>query len=265
MPNPITIDTEGISPGGKISLAAEHFPSKADCTATLTWEGGGSLTIQCKPSSGTETKNEIKSGTPLSFQIPSAGEYAIAVVNDGTKRAKNVRGSIVFTQKTKPVKSGIASAKGAAVVYDSVEMRRYEGKDGHPYIHERKRNGTSKTIVGYERGMLVFDKEGKPLKIDWWSLDTEMDSQYYYLYTSQERILPGETSDLRGGFSLNIMGKDTAVSKIAYVLYCDREISFEDGSVWKNPDYEDWLATYKGKKVDVNALKSYYPYEQPIE
>ena len=112
--------------------------------------------------------------------------------------------------------------------------------------------------------MLAFDKDGNPLKIDWWSIDTKVDSTYFYLQEISAKILPAETYDVRGGWSLNFMGNDSSVANIAYVLYCDKEITFEDGTVWENPDFESWRTTYEGQKIDVNILENYYPYEQSI-
>lgn len=39
------------------------------------------------------------------------------------------------------------------------------------------------------------------------------------------------------------------MAKIAYVLYCDKKITFDDGMIWKNPDFDKWLSTYEGKKL----------------
>lgn len=149
------------------------------------------------------------------------------------------------------------------VVYDSVELLQYEGESGHPYIHEIKTNGSSRKIVGCRQGMLAFDKYGNPLKIDWMSLDSELESEYFHLYEEDSAAIgPGETYDVPGGWSLNIMGLDPEAANIAYVLYCDKEITFEDGSVWENPDFADWRSAYEGKKTDVQTLENYYPYEQ---
>lgn len=151
------------------------------------------------------------------------------------------------------------------VVYNAVEMRRYEGEDGHPYIHNVKTNNTAREIVGYQRGMLAFDIDGNPLKIDWWSIDSELDSEYFYLCEhSPVKIAAGATEDVYGGWSLNFMGNDSAAEDIAYVLYCDKEITFENGTVWENPDFKDWRSAYEGKKIDAADLESYYPYEQKI-
>lgn len=60
------------------------------------------------------------------------------------------------------------------------------------------------------------------------------------------------------------MGEDSFVEKIAYVLYCDKSITFEDRTVWKNPNYDSWINAYKGKTVPIEILKSYYPFVQKI-
>lgn len=150
------------------------------------------------------------------------------------------------------------------VTYSNVEMRRYEGADGHPYIHDTKVNETTKKIIGYKYGMLAFDKDGNPLKINWWTLDTDAESTYFNLDETSTEIAPAETYDVFGGWSLNYFGTDSSVEKIAYVLYCDKEITFEDGTIWTNPNFDGWRSTYEGKKIDVNVLKGYYPYVQTI-
>jgi len=155
------------------------------------------------------------------------------------------------------------------VVYENVEMRRYEKAGGshpaHPYIHNIRTNNTSITIIEYQRGMLAYDKDGQPLKIDWYTLDRNIEQTFSYLDDRNNiEILSGETDDGLGGWSLNYWGEDLAVEKIAYVLYCDKEITFEDGTVWINPDFEEWLNTYEGKTIDVNVLENYYPYVQTI-
>lgn len=118
------------------------------------------------------------------------------------------------------------------VIIENVEMRRYEGDNGHPYIHDRISNHTEKDIIGYEQGMLAFDREGNPLQIDWYCIDFQLDSSYFYLYeSSMDRIASGETQDLAGGWSLNFFGEDSAAEEIAYVLYCDKQITFADGTI----------------------------------
>lgn len=53
-------------------------------------------------------------------------------------------------------------------------------------------------------------------------------------------------------------------NNVAYALYQIKEISFEDGSVWNNSEYSNWLETYKGKTVEVLVLESFYPSKYKI-
>lgn len=153
----------------------------------------------------------------------------------------------------------------STVVYEQVELRCYEGKDSHPYIHNSTTNNTTQDIVSFKRGMLAFDQSGEPLAIDWFSIDSDVDKAYFYLYeTDALKLTAGSTEDVYGGWSLNLKGTDSAVKEIAYVLYCDQEITFADGTVWRNPDFDSWRAAYAGQKTDVHILETYYPYIQKI-
>lgn len=249
--SPIVIDTD-IAAGGKIALGSQQLLSGTICKVSLEWIGGTNLTVLCTSTNGLENIYHIENGKAFTFQINTHDEYIITVMNRDTKSITNVKGSISFNEQT--------------ILYQNVEMRRYVGEDGHPYIHDIKTNNTSKKIVGCQHGMLAFDKSGNPLKIDWWSLDTELEGAYHYLYSRDSTtILPGETSDVHGGWSLNYYGTDSSVDQIAYILYCDKEITFEDGTVWVNPDFDKWLKTYEGKIIDVEVLENYYPYEQKLE
>lgn len=43
-----------------------------------------------------------------------------------------------------------------------------------------------------------------------------------------------------------------------------KEVVFDDGTVWDNPNYENWFKTYAGKEIDIDELQSYYPDEYKI-
>lgn len=198
------------------------------------------------------TKHKLMPGTTVLI----AGVLAAVLLGGAVSAAANTG--------TGDVKGPVSQEK--AVIYENVEMRRYEGESGHPYIHDIKTNGTDRGIAGYKQGKLAFDRDGNPLKIDWWSLDTDLEYEYFYLYENDSSgLASGGTEDVFGGWSLNLMGEDDNVADISYILYCDKEITFEDGTIWENPDFEGWLSAYCGKKTDVNVLESYYPYVQKID
>lgn len=164
-------------------------------------------------------------------------------------------------------KPSLTKQKKQQVTYENVSLQYYKkAAKKLPYIHESRVNNTSKTIKSTERGMLAFDKNGKPLKIKWNGLDSEAKPTYYFLYDwDKTKILPGKKDDVNGGWSLNEDGTDKNAAKIAYVLYCDKKIRFSDGTSWNNPNYNAWLKKYKGQKISVKELKNYYPYVQTIE
>lgn len=181
---------------------------------------------------------------------------------------------ITSDKSTKAIKSIQPQAETLntqTVVYENVKMQQYEGYPelgikGYKYVHDVKTNQTDKKIVSSKRGMMAFDKLGNALMIGWNGLDSDSKPSYFFLYDWDDtEILPNQTDDVIGGWTLNALGTDYNVDKIAYVLYCDKEITFEDDTVWTNPTFESWRLTYEGKKIDVNVLKNYYPYEQKIQ
>ncbi|WP_408626293.1 DUF5780 domain-containing protein [Diplocloster modestus] len=51
---------------------------------------------------------------------------------------------------------------------------------------------------------------------------------------------------------------------MAYALFCVKQVTFQDGTVWDNPGYNEWIETYKGKAADISTLQNYYPYVHPV-
>lgn len=262
--SPIEIDIKTFESGQKVSLGERFIKKEVIGTIVLNWEGNSTITISCISKNGNEEKYPIIKNEKCSFPVNIEDIYTISIKNTGLKIIENLRGTITFEENKNSMQSVISFSDDIqAIVYDNVKMRFYES--GLPYIHEIKTNHTDKKIIGFERGMLAYDKNGQPLEIDWFSLDSDVDKSYHYLYDwNSSELSPGETEDNYGGWTLNCMGKDSSVEKIAYVLYCDKSITFEDGTVWENPDYDSWLNIYKGKFVSVETLKNYYPFVQEI-
>ncbi len=57
---------------------------------------------------------------------------------------------------------------------------------------------------------------------------------------------------------------DGGANQAAYILICLKQVTFEDASVWINPDYENWLERYAGKETSTTQLQEYYPHEYQI-
>lgn len=269
--NPVQVRNKNLKRGEKVLLGSRSLTANTACSVLLTWTGGGKLSVLCASPSNGETSRQIENGTPATFQIDKTDIYTIAVKNESGGIIKNITGTISFGQSIANRQSEATSVQPKdtavqTVVYESVEMLRYDGVDGYPYIHDVKTNHTDKTIVAAERGMLAFDADGNPLVIHWNGLDSSSKPSYFFLFDwDSAEILPDQTDDTFGGWTLNMEGTDSAVDKIAYVLYCDKEITFEDGTIWKNPDFESWRSAYEGKKTDTALLKTYYPFRQIID
>lgn len=126
-----------------------------------------------------------------------------------------------------------------------------------PYLHDAFTNRTGRTIRKLEYGMLAYDAEGAPLQIVWQMLDSSAEAAYDCLAEVEAELPSGQTADQPGGWSLYDEEKmpgwprigGGGPNRVAYALYCVRRIVFEDGTVWENSDYDDWLDTYRGRTV----------------
>lgn len=160
---------------------------------------------------------------------------------------------------------------GHGIIHESVAILHYE--DGAPYLHDILTNNTDKTIVETEYCMSAYDANGSPLELYWNFLDSSAESSYENLVRTEGKILPHQTKDHRGGWSLydgeimNDMPKvgNCSANQVAYSLFCLKQVVFEDGTVWNNPEYENWFKTYVGKEIEVDTLESYYPYKYKLE
>ena len=146
---------------------------------------------------------------------------------------------------------------GASLVsWDGTEILQY-GEDGGFYIHKVFANFSGKTIVGMVYGMLAFDGEGKPLKLQWDFLDSSGERAYEHVVQRDDlKIESGTVWEEPGGWSL--------AEPVNDVLLEVRQLTFSDGTVWENPGYEDWLAQYGGEDSTVTEFRDYYPRETEI-
>lgn len=157
-----------------------------------------------------------------------------------------------------------------SIIHESVDISYYD--NGYPYIHDILTNNTDKTVTETQYCMLAYDENSLPLKLHWNFLDSSAESSFENVVQSQENIIPGQTQDYRGGWSLcdgEIMedfpkAGNSGVNQVTYVLFCLEQVVFEDGSVWNNPDYENWFDTYAGKEMETDQLQNYYPYVYQI-
>ena len=157
------------------------------------------------------------------------------------------------------------------IIHESTDILHYE--NGAPYIHDILTNNTDRTIIETQYCILAYDKNGSPLKLYWNFLDSSAESSYENFVQSQKNILSNQTEEYRGGWSLyddEIMERspkdgDSKANQVAYSLVCLKQVIFEDGTFWNNPDFENWFKTYAGKETDIDELQNYYPHEYKME
>lgn len=211
----------------------------------------------------------------MKFRKKSRGIICIGVFLTAAVLGGAVLGSLTpqaAPELGKPVPHSDSNVKSSAVneqlvTYESAQVLYYDSDPSYPYLHDVFTNHTDHTIVAREYCILAYDEKGNPLRLYWNPLDSSESPSYDCLVDLEERVLPGTTNDIPGGWSLSDgeqmssrIGKgDNAPNRVAYGLYCIKRLNFEDGSSWENPDYQSWLDTYLGKQVDLSELQSYYP------
>ncbi len=157
------------------------------------------------------------------------------------------------------------------IIHESADILHYE--DGAPYIHDILTNNTDSTIIETQYCMLAYNENGSPLKLYWNFLDSSTESSFENIVRTKTNILSNQTEEYRGGWSLydgEIMEDfpkvgNGEVNQVIYSLLCLKQVIFEDGTVWNNPNYENWFKMYAGKETDIDELKNYYPHEYKIE
>ncbi len=87
------------------------------------------------------------------------------------------------------------------IIHESAEIRFYD--DGSPYLHDVLTNYTDQTITETEYCLLAYNADGQPLKLKWDFMDSSSAPAYSHLVrTGWLNILPGQTEDYQGGWSL---------------------------------------------------------------
>lgn len=52
--------------------------------------------------------------------------------------------------------------------------------------------------------------------------------------------------------------QSTGEHDASYIMACVRQVTYDDGGIWVNPAYDNWIKEYHGKSVSVGILESYY-------
>lgn len=205
----------------------------------------------------------------ISMEAKKSGLYSLFATSAMTS-ADLKKNPATASNDPKTGADNLAAKGSMTVIHESADILRYE--DGAPYIHDILTNNTAKTITETQYCMLAFDENGFPLKLHWNFLDSSAESSFENIVRTETNILSAQTEDYRGRWSL-YDGKGMAyfsnaengqANQVVYSLLCLKQIVFEDGTVWNNPDYENWFQTYAGKETDIDELQHYYPHEYRI-
>lgn len=99
-----------------------------------------------------------------------------------------------------------------------------------------------------------------PLKLYWNFLDSSAECSYDCVgRTENVNLLPDRTENYNGGWSLYDGEKMTDFPQVGngeanqavYSLFCLKEVVFENGSVWSDPEYHNFVQTYAGKQISL--------------
>ncbi len=191
---------------------------------------------------------------------------AITSTGSKTNDTLTVSAPKTYTVDAAPEKKGPAT-----IIHESADILYYE--DGAPYIHDILTNNTDSSIIETQYCMLAYNENGSPLKLYWNFLDSNAENSFENVVRTKTHILSRQTERYRGGWSLydgEIMKDFPKVgngeaNQAAYSLLCLKQVIFEDGTVWNNPNYENWFKTYAGKETDIEELQNYYPHEYRID
>ncbi|MGI6327646.1 MAG: DUF5780 domain-containing protein [Dethiobacteria bacterium] len=103
-------------------------------------------------------------------------------------------------------------------------------------------NNSDETIRDYKVGMLAYDENGYPVKIEW-SWDFSGGDYEKIGIAEDANVLPGKTYGKNKGWKLS------DPHNIHYILACVYEATFYDGKTWKNPNYNNWRNSFIEKPL----------------
>lgn len=104
------------------------------------------------------------------------------------------------------------------------------------------KNNHTETIRNYSVGLMGFDQNGYPLKIEW-NIDFS-GGDYVRLGSSEDaNVIPGATVGKDKGWGLD------ESHGIRYVLAEVYEVEFYDGEMWQNPNFDYWVNEYSEKQL----------------
>ena len=200
-----------------------------------------------------------------------AGAYSVPTASPDGGSAGEAPLSTLGTAPAAP------NANNACLTIDSCSIQYENTSYRWPFVQLRVTNHSDKTIESCEIALLAYDKNGQPLELYWdarnvaengevGSIGFNSDGTDYGIVTGikpyspksyrwltpgcYESIAPGKTGEA-GGLHLfdGWWDQPDHIHKVSFFLSCAKQVSFEDGTVWNNPEYERWIADYEGVRI----------------
>lgn len=199
-------------------------------------------------------------------------EYSFHLVGDNAMTGKNAAGQAAAGKDESPIQIG-----SFGIEYDDSIYR-------WPSVVFHAANRSGQAIQSYEVGVLPYDKDGKPLELYWNASNVDKNGDYGNVGWSVNGVDYGdvvgihpnapksydwvlEGGELQPGASAEDgywtlfdgwWDQPGGVHKASYFLSCVKSVTYEDGTVWSNPNYESWLKQYRGVSVELDVLEGYY-------
>lgn len=118
----------------------------------------------------------------------------------------------------------------------------------YSHIYRRMQQQPPKDIIS------MFEKsQGKEWVEKWLKEWQQMEKEY----AKKNAIIPGKKQD-DASLLFDKWKQSTGQHDVKYIISCVKQVTFNDGSVWKNSAYENWLKNFQGKSVTTSVLENYY-------
>ncbi|MCC0668798.1 MULTISPECIES: DUF5780 domain-containing protein [unclassified Clostridioides] len=121
-------------------------------------------------------------------------------------------------------------------------------KKAYAHTYRRIQQSPPKDIIS------MFEKQqGKAWVEKWLKEWQQMEKEY----AKQNAIVPNKTQN-NENLLFDKWNQSTGKHDVKYIISCVKQVTFSDGSVWKNSEYESWAKDFQGKSVSTSVLENYY-------
>lgn len=234
-----------------------------------------------KKKTGFHTIISIILALSMCFAATTVGAYGVTKQPNSPERNKEDIPNSQSIQTTELNKQKLLQAPASI---DSCKIKFEDTPYAWPYISYKISNNSNKIISKTQIVLLAYNKKGIPIKLYWDARNVDESGghgntgygdgvdygkvvgiypyspkSYDWQIDTQSKISPNK-SITETGWSLfdGWWDQPKRTHKVKFLLSCIKEVTYSDGTVWKNPEYKNWLNKYKNKTVSLNTLKSYY-------